>query len=193
MAAPQGPRRSCKVTHRGEEDGHGSQARAWPHSPGPHARAHSVFIRRPHVKSLADGRRMAVAPKFPVFTRWPPLNIPRPSCKVTHRGEGDGHGSQARARPLSPHTSSLSLYPMAPLNMPAAHVKSLTGGRGRERGSGTAVARMLARGPSSPDPPHELILSLSDHVFAGIRPASQRRASAHFFKVSCLRFARDLG
>jgi hypothetical protein len=52
MAAPQGPRRSCKVTHRGEEDGHGSQA----------------ISPAPHVKSLADGRRMAVARKLPVFT-----------------------------------------------------------------------------------------------------------------------------
>jgi hypothetical protein len=47
MAAPQGPRRSCKVTYRGKEDGHVSEDRAWPHSPGPYARAHSVFIRQP--------------------------------------------------------------------------------------------------------------------------------------------------
>jgi hypothetical protein len=87
------------IANQGEKDCYGSQARTQPSSPGPDARAQSLSDGRrsisdgAHVKSLAEGRRMVMARKPPVFTQWPPLNIPRPSCKATRRGEEVGYSS----------------------------------------------------------------------------------------------------
>ena len=95
----------------------------------------------------------------------------------THPLLSDGHPSS----PDPPY--DLTLYPMA-----ATQVKSLTGG---VEGHGSQ-SRTRPCSPGVPDHPPELILSLSDPCLRCIGPAGQCRASARFFMVSCLRFARDL-
>ena len=48
-----------------------------------------------HVKTLTGGRMVTVARNLPVFIRRAPLDIYRPLCEATRRGEKDGCGLQA--------------------------------------------------------------------------------------------------
>jgi hypothetical protein len=95
----------------------------------------------------------------------------------------------ARAAPLPrPPTRAHSFFiQLPPLNIPAAQVKSLTGGRWKARLASSHTAPLSGTTHPSSFCPYPI------HIFAAIRPAAQRRASAHFFKVTCRRFARDLG
>jgi len=100
-------RRSCKITHRSEEDGRVLQALS--HIRGHHSccvthwstgvRMMAVACKLPviceaaaYVKSLTERRMRSQAPNlYPRAL----LDIRRPSCEATRRGEKDGCGSQA--------------------------------------------------------------------------------------------------